>query len=248
MANVPKGAPKGKKSLERFEDIIVDDLTVTAVKAAKIGLDDDGTTKIGGLISTRNEGDSSMYVPVASAAGTERGVKIAYAPSANGGGYFDSLYVNTKTTGTATGEYRAIEAKTSVASNLAAGAIAQAVYAKINVSGASNEVAHAIGVDVLLEEEDSGTITQGTGVRIQGGAGAVTYGLDVSGVYDKAAVKLKVVDGNAAVSIANLETAFGTDDAKDGLIGLYIDNSDVVHLVLANGGKYKTAQLTSVDA
>ena len=230
MANVPRGAPKGKKSLERFEDVIVDDLTATNAAISKIGLDDDGSTKIGGLVSTRNEGDTSMYIPVASAAGTERGMKVAYAPSANGGGYFDSLYVNTKTTGTATGEYRAIEAKTTVASNLAAGAIAQGVYAKINVSGASNEVAHAIGVDILLEEEDSGTITQGTGVRVAGGLGVVTNGVDLSAGADQ--VGLKLPYGTAAgVAVADLaaKCLTGVDAATagaSGLVGIYKNSSD----------------------
>ena len=252
MVNVPRGAPKGKKSREVFEDIVVDDLSVTDVDVTTINMDDDGITKIGGLISTRNQGDSSMYIPVASAAGTERGMKVAYAPSANGGGYFDSLYVNTKTTGTATGEYRAIEAKTTVASNLAANAIAQAVYAKINVSGSSNEVAHAIGVDVLIEEEDSGTVTKGTGIRVQGGSGVVTYGLDVSGAYDVLPIKLQ--SGTAAgIAVADLAAQLETGVDADvsggtGIVGLYLNSSDSsVNLVCKYEGRLKYVALTDAS-
>jgi hypothetical protein len=193
-----------------------------------------------------------MYIPVATTSGYERGMKVAYAPVVNDGGYFESLYVNSKVASTSTpsGIIRALEAKTTIEGNCGASAEAHGILAKINVSGASAEVSKAIGIDVLLEEESSGTLTNGIGVRINGGTGVVNTGLQLDGVYDKSAIKLPVVDGNAAINLAALESAFGTDESKDAgaLVGIYQDddNADWLIMTHATSGKYCKIAMTEV--
>jgi hypothetical protein len=213
---------------------------------------DADSLKVRGLISTRDAADNSMYVPVANTSGYERGMKIAYAPVVNDGGYFDALYANVKVASdsTPTGIVRALEAKATIEGNMGASAEAHAILAKVNVSGASAEVSKAIGLDVLFEEESSGTITSGTGVRVQSGSGTIGHAIDVSGTYDLGAIKLPYVDGNAAVSIAALESAFGTDDLKDGIIGVYRDDNDADWLITANAaaGKYGKVAITAVTS
>jgi hypothetical protein len=235
MAIAIATAPRGKKK---------------NVKIASLNLDDDGTTKIGGFVTTRNEGDTSMYVPVAATSGYERGVKIAFAPVSNNGGYFDALYVNTKVASTSTpaGELRASEHKVTIEGNCAAGAVATGVYAKVNVSGASAEVAQAYGIDILLEEESSGTITAGTGIRVQGGAGAIDYAADFSGDYRTAAVKLPYKTG-AAIDSAGLAAGFGIAEggSQTGIVGFFKDTDDSkFYLVAMMEGAYKRVEL--VDA
>lgn len=235
MAVAIVNAPRGKRSSIRVTDI---------------NLDDDGTTKIGGLVSTRNQGDTSMYVPVANAtAGTERGFIIAHDAQANAGGYFDSLYVNVKASGTQTGEYRAIEAKASVTGDLAAGAIATGVYAKVAAANAS-EVAKAIGVDVLLEETGSGAITEGVGVRVQGGVGCIDHAIDVSGAYRRGSVKMPYKAAAAAASAAQFATSFGITEgaltADTCIVGIYNNTGGSMYLVVKVEGIYKHIEL--VDA
>ena len=72
----------------------------------------------------------------------------------------------------------------------------------------------------------------------------------MNGVYDVGAIDLPYVDGNAAVSIAALESAFGTADAKQGVIGLYKDDSDAVWLILGDAatGKYQKVAATAVTS
>jgi len=229
--------------------------TLTAagvLKITKIGAADTDSSKIFGLISTRNAADNSMYVPIATTSGNERGMKVAYAPVVNDGGYFDALYANVKVASTSTpsGIVRALEAKATIEGNMGASAEAHAILAKLNVSGASAEVSKGIGLDVVLEEESSGTLTEGIGIRVQGGTGVVSKGIEVNGVYDVGAIDLPYVDGNAAVSIAALESAFGTDDAKQGVIGLYKDNNDAVWLILGDAatGKYQKVAATAVTS
>jgi hypothetical protein len=222
------------------------------LKITKIAAADADASKVFGLISTRNAADNSMYVPVATTSGYERGMKVAYAPVVNDGGYFDALYANVKVASTSTpdGIVRALEAKATIEGNMGASAEAHAVLAKINVSGASAEVSKGIGVDVVLEEESSGTLTEGIGMRVTGGAGVVSKGIQLTGAFDVGAIDIPYVDGDAAVSIAALESAFGTDDLKQGIVGLYQDDTDAVHIVVGNAatGKYQTVQLTAVAA
>lgn len=215
-------------------------------------VDSDGNVKLKGFTSTRNAADNSMYIPVATTSGYERGMKVAYAPVVNDGGYFESLYVNSKVASTSTpdGIIRAMEAKTTIEGNCGAAAEAHAILAKINASGASAEISKAIGIDVLLEEESSGTITNGIGIRVNGGTGVVNTGIQLDGVYDKAAVALPVVDGNAAINLAALESAFGTDHNKTAgaIIGIYQDNADADFLIVthATTGKYCKIAMTEV--
>lgn len=227
-------------------------ITGTVVNTPILNDADTDSLKVRGLVSTRNAADNSMYIPVATTSGYERGMKVAYAPVVNDGGYFDAFYANVKVASSSTpsGIVRAVEAKATIEGDMGANAEAHAILAKVNVSGASAEVSKAIGVEVVIEEESSGTVTEGIGIRVNGGAGVVSTGIDVSGVYDVGAIDLPYVDGNATVSIASLEAAFGTDNAKQGLIGLYQDNSDAVHLVVGNSatGKYQTVQLTACAA
>lgn len=213
---------------------------------------DADSLKVRGLITTRNAADNSMYIPVANTSSYERGFKICYAPVVNDGGYFDSLYVNTKVASTSTpdGYIRGTESKVTIEGNCGANAEAHALYAKVNVSGASAEVSKAIGLLVSIEKESSGTVTDGIGVKVLGGTGVMNTGIDVSGVYDVGAINIPYVDGNAAVSIAALESAFGTDNAKQGIIGLYQDNSDAVWLILGNAatGKYQKVSSAAVTS
>lgn len=211
---------------------------------------DTDTLKIVGEVSTRNAADNSMYVPVTDSTGHERGFKIAYAPAANGGGYFESAFINTKVNASMAGTVRASEHKVSITGTANASGEAVAVYAKVNVETGAT-VASAVGVDVKLDPEGSATVTAATGIRVNGDA-KMTDMIDVSS-YDKAtnsAIKLPNVDGNKAVAIANLETAFGTDDNKEGIIGLYQDNSDAVWLIVGNSrvGKYYKIQTAIVDS
>jgi len=229
--------------------------TITAagvLKITKIAAADTDASKIFGLISTRNAADNSMYIPVANTSSYERGMKVCYAPVVNDGGYFDALYANVKvaSTSTPTGIVRALEAKATIEGNMGASAEAHAILAKLNVSGASAEVSKGIGVDVVLEEESSGTLTEGIGMRITGGAGVVSKGIQLTGAFDVGAIDIPYVDGNAAVSIAALESAFGTDDLKQGIIGLYQDNADAVWLILGNAatGKYQKVAATAVTS
>lgn len=218
-----------------------------------IGDSDTDNTKIKGFITTRNNADTSMYVPVADSSGYERLFKLASEITANAGGYFETLFVNTKVAAASTmaGIARAIEAKVSVYGDMAAGAEVAAALAKINVSGASAEVAHAIGLDVLLEEEDSGTITKGTGIRVQGGQGAIDFGVDVSGDYRQAGLKQAIKD-SAGITDEALATAFGIAEAVDvtaaGFIGYARNTSDgnkiyPVYLIL--GQFYLGAEITA---
>jgi hypothetical protein len=240
------------KSLRAYKDrekALIDNSsgTVTA-----IATDDDDSTKVHGFITSRNNADNSMYVPVADSSGYERLWKLASEITANAGGYFETLFVNTQVavTSTMAGIVRGMESKLTVLGNMGANAEGVGILAKVTAKGATAEVAHAIGVDVALEEDTSGTITKGTGIRVGGGAGVVTEGIDVSGVYDIGAINLPYVDGNAAVSIAALETAFGTDNAKQGVIGLYQDNTDAVWLIIGNAatGKYQKVAATAVTS
>lgn len=227
-------------------------LSAAIVNTPKINDSNTDATKLYGLYSTYSSATASMYIPVANTSAYERGFKICYAPVVNDGGYFDSLYVNTKVASTSTpdGYLRGLESKVTIEGNCGANAEAHALYAKVNVSGASAEVSKAIGLKVTIEEESSGTVTDGIGVQVDGGTGVMNTGIDVSGVYDVGAINIPYVDGNAAVSIAALESAFGTDNAKQGIIGLYQDNSDAVWLVLGNAktGKYQKVAATAVDA
>jgi hypothetical protein len=204
--------------------------SINEIDPTSIGNGDTDSTKVEGFVTTRNAADSSMYVPVAATSGYERGFKVAYAPVSNDGGYFDSLYVNTKVASTSTpgGELRAIEAKTTIEGNCAAGAVATALYAKVNVSGASAEVSQAYGIDILLEEESSGTITAGTGIRVQGGAGAIHYALDVSGDYGKGAINMPYKSA-AGVTDELLASSFGVAEgsaADARFMGLHKDTND----------------------
>jgi len=250
MANIPRGAPKGKKSFEVFEDVTVDDLVVTTANITKINDADADSLKIMGELTTRAAADNSMYVPVAASSGHERLWKVAGKVTSNDGGYFDALYANASTTTTATGgEIRAIEGKATVLANMDAGAIATGVYAKVNVSGASAEVATAIGLDVLLEEESSGTITSGIGVRVQGGDGAIDYALDSSGDYRKAAIKMPELSGGAitAATIAGAGAPAQSSAAGDtGFVGLYKDTADgnAISAIFKYAGLYYHVKLT----
>lgn len=229
--------------------------TIDRLDATKIGDGNTDSTKIEGFVTTRNAADSSMYVPVADSSGLERLWKLASEITANAGGYFETLYVNTKVAAASTmaGIVRGMESKLSVYGNMGSGAEGAAILAKVNVSGASAEIASAIGVDVLLEEEDSGTITKGTGVRVQGGAGAIDYGIDISGDYRQAALKIpeKSADITEPPTAAEIATAFGlTEDTADsGLIGTLTGSGGgdtKIYAIFAVAGKFKSVEL--VDA
>lgn len=211
----------------------------------QIGNGDTDSTKIGGFLTTRNNADSSMYIPVATTSGNERGMKVCYAPVDNDGGYFDALFANVKVASDSTpsGIVRAVEAKATVEGNMGASAEAHGIYSKVNVSGASAEVSKAIGVDILLEEESSGTITEGTGLRVQGGSGAVHYGIDVSGDYGAGAVKVPYVSV-AGIGASTLASAFGVaegaaTDARYMGIAKDTNDSNKLYEVYMIEGAYK---------
>lgn len=243
--------------IDRGTDTI-DEATVTRVDASKIGDGDTDSTKLEGFFTTRNNADSSMYIPVAATSGYERGFKICYAPVSNDGGYFDSLYVNTKVASTSTpsGTLRALEAKVTVEGNCGANAEAVGVYGKINVSGASAEVSNGIGVDVLLEEESSGTLTVGTGMRVQGttaiNSEVVDIAVDLSGNYKQGAIKLPVgaTDTNGVPNAAAAVAVFGTAANKAPsntffMIGGYKDTHSGGNLygIFAYNGAYYAVDL-----
>lgn len=201
-----------------------------------------GKQKLVGEFSTRNAADNSMYNSIAASLGHERGIIAAYDVIANDGGYFDALYANVRSGGVTGGELRGIEAKASIAHNMEAGAKAQAVYAKIAVA-ADAEIAEAYGVDVLLEETGTGAITKGTGIRVQGGAGAIDYAADFSGLYRNMAMKLPYATGageDAAAFVAGFGTSADGDVAGDsGIVGLFMDSGDSsLHLVVKVEGRY----------
>jgi hypothetical protein len=188
-----------------------------------------------------------MYVAVTDSSGYERGQKVCYAPAANGGGYFESQFVNTKVAASMAGTIRASEHKVSVTGTANASGEVVGVYSKINVETGAT-AASAVGVDVEFDPEGSATITSGVGVRVKNST-KISHAIDVSGAgYSLGAIKLPYVDGNAAVSIAALEAAFGTDNAKEGVIGLYQDDSDATWLILGNStkGKYQKVAATEV--
>jgi hypothetical protein len=196
-----------------------------------VGNGDTDSTKIEGFVTSRNAADNSMYVPVTDSSGLERLWKLASQITANAGGYFETLYINTKVAAASTmaGIVRGMESKLTVEGNMGNGAEGSAILAKVNVSGATAEIASAIGLDVLLEEESSGTITKGTGVRVQGGAGAIDFGVDVSGDYRQAGLKQTIKD-SAGITDEALTTAFGITEAVDataaGFIGYARNTSD----------------------
>lgn len=183
--------------------------TTGRVIAPKINDTDTDTLQLVGEVTTRNAADSSMYVPVTASSGHERGMKVAYSlDGANDGGYFEALYVNARANAaTITGPVRAIEAKTTVNADLAAGAEAVGTYNKITAANGS-EVASAVGVDVLFEETGTGAITSGTGIRVNSATGAMDYALDVSGDYRAGAIKMPLKSSSAVTDEA-LAADFG---------------------------------------
>lgn len=240
MSYVPKGAPKGRKTKERFD----------VLDANIFGADDAADLKIGGMVTTRNAADDSMYVPVSASLANERLWKVAGKVTSNDGGYFDALYVNAATTPAATGgEIRAIEAKTTINADMTAGAIGTGMYAKVTVANAA-EIAKAIGVDVLLEESGTGAITEGTGVRVQGGVGAIDYAIDVSGDYRAGAIKAPIKSG-AGVTDEVLAASFGIaesgTDAR--ILGFHKDTADSnkIYLIAMVEGQYVVALMTAAS-
>ena len=180
-----------------------------------INLVDAGTLKIGGLISTRDAADDSMYIPVANTtAGTERGMKVCYAPGANGGGYFESLYANTKVNASMAGTVRAAEFKTSVTGTANSSGETTALLAKLDVEAGAT-IASGIGLDVMVDNETSGTVTKAVGLRVQSGgtlnSEVIHNAIDVSGNYKNGAIKMPfaTASSSGAPSLAQCVTAFG---------------------------------------
>ena len=223
-------------------------VTATAsVDTPKLNTADADTLKIGGEVSTRNAADNSMYVPVTDSASHERLWKIAASPAANGGGYFETVYINTKVAANMAGTIRASEHKVSVTGTAAQSGEVAAVLAKVNAADSAT-VASAIGVDVLLEEEGTAAIASGIGVRVQGGAGVIDYAIDASGLYRKAALKIPKATG-AAITAATLNAAFGITEGDlagdDAFVGLYADGGDsAIKAVFKYAGRYKYVTLT----
>ena len=252
---IPSGESLQVETYAGGTAIEVDDTTgktyLLELDTDEINMDDDADLQIGGTVSTRNAADNSMYVPVAASLAHERLWKVAGKVTANNGGYFDALYANASTTTTATGgEIRGVEAKATILADMDAGSIATGVYAKVNVSGASAEVGKAIGVDVLLEEESSGTITEGTGIRVQGGAGAIHYGVDVSGDYGAGAIKMPYKSGAGVTDeILAAAGAFGVAEAGTDarVMGFHKDTADAnkIYLVAMVEGQYVIALMTA---
>ena len=225
-------------------------ITGTIVNTPVLNDADADTLKIHGEVTTRNTADNSMYVAITDSSGHERGWKTCFSPALNGGGYFESHYVNTKVAASMAGTVRASEHKVSITGTANMSGEVAAILAKVNVETGAT-IASAVGLDVLLDPEGSATVTAATGIRVNGDAKMTTM-LDLSS-YDKAtnsAIELPNVDGNAAVSIAALESAFGTDNNKEGIIGLYQDNADAVWFVVGNSrvGKYYKIQTAIVDS
>lgn len=225
-------------------------VTTGRVIAPYVNDTDTDVTLFTGIFKTRNLADSSMYVPVADSSVQTRGFVVAYAPAANAAGYFDNFYTNVKVNASMAGAIRASEHKVSVTGTANQSGEVTAVYAKINVETGAT-AAKAIGLDVEIDPEGSATVTSGVGIRVNGGTKMHT-GIDLSSLTTAAdsAVKLPFVDGNATVSIAALESAFGTDNNKQGIIGQYQDNADAVWLIIGNAltGKYQKIATTAVDA
>jgi hypothetical protein len=237
---------KGGAAFDNVTSATELNITETTVKVT-------GNLKHIGEFSTRNAADNSMYTAVAASSGHERLMKVAAKVTSNDGGYFDAGYFNASTSGAAAtgGEIRGIEAKATVLDNMDAGAIATGVYAKVNVSGASAEVATGIGVDVLLEEESSGTLTKGIGVRVQGGVGAINYAIDASGLYATGALNLPYGSTNG-IAAANFATGFGIaeagDNADNSIVGFYENGSDnKTYLVCKVAGLYKYVEVSDAS-
>lgn len=225
--------------------------TITAagvLKVTNIGAEDADAIKVHGLLSTRNTADNSMYVAVADSSGYERGFKIAYAPAANGGGYFESAYINTKVNASMAGTIRAIENKVSVTGTANASGEIVGELVKINVETGAT-VASGVGVDIVMDNEGSATVTTATAIRISDNA-KWTYGVDLTGAFAKAALKLK--GGTAAgIAAADVATQLACTDetltGSHGICGIYKNSSDSkIYLVAKYAGRLAAAELTDL--
>jgi len=210
-----------------------------------LNLLDTSALKIRGLISTRSAADDSMYIPVANAAaGTERGMKVCYSPAANGGGYFESQYVNTKVNASMAGTVRASEHKVSVTGTANASGEVAALLAKLDVEAGAT-VASGIGLDVLVDNETSGTVTKAVGLRVQSGGAlnseVIHNAIDVSGNYKNGAIKMPFATASTsgAPNLAALVSAFGTAANKGPsttavMVGFFKDSAGSGHLWKVN--------------
>ena len=251
-ADVNASAAIAYSKLNLTGSIVTADIATAGIapKITTIKNADAGTMNVEGLISTRSHADDSMYVPVANASsGTERGMKICYAPAANGCGYFESQYVNTKVAASMAGTLRASEHKVSVTGSANASGEVAAIYAKVNAETGAT-IANAIGVDVELDPEGSATITSATGVRINNtGSTKMAYGIDVSSpTFSHGAIKCIASSGSGktrAVLAAGTGTTYNSSGSA--FVGLHTDTSDSnkLYAVFKNGSDFYWALLTA---
>jgi hypothetical protein len=224
--------------------------TAGVLKITKIAAVDADASKIFGLVSTRNAADSSMYVPVTDSSGYERGWKVCFAPAANGGGYFESLYVNTKVAASMAGTLRGAEDKVSVTGTANASGEVVASYSKINVETGAT-VASAIGHDIEIDPEGSATVTAGTGLRVKDSA-KWKHAIDVSGTSYSGGAILLPSGSQAGKTRTLLATAFGCayNSAGASLVGVHVDTGDSNkrYAMFKDGTDFYYVQLTAVGA
>lgn len=215
-----------------------------------LGVADADIKYMPGELTTRNNAGSSMYVPVTDSSGHERLWKIAAAPAANGGGYFETLFVNTKVAASMAGILRGAEFKTSVTGTANASGEVVGSYDKVNVETGAT-AASVILHDIELDVEGSGTVTAATGLRVKDSA-KITYAIDVSGTsYTGGAVRLPA-GSQAGKTRALLTTAFGCayNSAGTALVGVHKDtaDSDKRYAMFKDGTDFYYVQLTAVGA
>jgi len=130
-----------------------------------LGESDADEIRLNGKFTSRNNANSSMYVPVAAASTTPYGLRYAIdVPSSPGlgAGYLNAAFFNGRVSSdgdeTITGTIRGAEAKATVyQSDMGNGSYAEGLLGKVSVSSSPAQVDYGVGVHSYLENSGANT-------------------------------------------------------------------------------------------